>query len=340
MGGRTLAREVNFDGLVGPTHNFGGLSRGNPASQANRGRSSYPRKAALQGLRKMRRLVELGLLQGVLPPHERPHLPTLRRLGFKGTDREVVESTWKTNSALLINVMSSSAMWAANAATVSPSSDTADRRVHFTPANLGAMFHRSLEAQQTTHLFKKIFADPDHFMHHEPLPYGGRFGDEGAANHNRLCRTYGESGVEIFVYGQSAFHQDSTRRHAPRQAREASESIARLHLLDLSKVVVIQQSVKAIDAGAFHNDVVAVANRSVFFAHEYAFEGVVAWDTIRGACPFEMTILEVKESEVPLDQAVKTTYLTVSSSRYPKTKIKWRLFCLRKSERTIEPLHT
>ena len=38
--------EFQFDGIVGPTHNYAGLSRGNRASVAYGGRVSNPRAAA------------------------------------------------------------------------------------------------------------------------------------------------------------------------------------------------------------------------------------------------------------------------------------------------------
>ena len=84
------AVEANFDGLVGPTHNYAGLSWGNVASRSNVHAQSNPREAALQGLAKMKRLADRGYVQGILPPHERPHLPTLRRLGFSGPDAAVL----------------------------------------------------------------------------------------------------------------------------------------------------------------------------------------------------------------------------------------------------------
>jgi succinylarginine dihydrolase len=42
--------EVNFDGLVGPTHNYGGLSYGNVASQSTCRRAPVRRRC--KGLRK------------------------------------------------------------------------------------------------------------------------------------------------------------------------------------------------------------------------------------------------------------------------------------------------
>src|SRR4051794_32295909 len=154
-----LTRDFNFDGLVGPTHNYAGLSWGNLASQKHRLSVSHPREAALQGLDKMRFLASLGVPQVVLPPHERPHLSTLRKLGYTGSDADVLARVAKDNPVLLSATCSASAMWAANAATVSPSADTADGRVHLTPANLITQFHRSLEPATTTRLLRAIFRD-------------------------------------------------------------------------------------------------------------------------------------------------------------------------------------
>ena len=49
--------EVNFDGLIGPTHNYSGLSDGNIASKKNFSSPSYPKKAALQGIKKAEILI-------------------------------------------------------------------------------------------------------------------------------------------------------------------------------------------------------------------------------------------------------------------------------------------
>jgi succinylarginine dihydrolase len=302
------AWEVNFDGIVGPTHNFGGLSEGNVKSTENRGRVSNPRAAALQGLAKMRLLMELGAPQGVLPPHERPHIETLRRFGFSGSDAEVLAAAGKADPALVANASSASAMWAANAATISPSADAADGRLHITPANLSTLFHRSLEASFTTRVLRWIFADAAHFSVHDPLPQGGKAGDEGAANHMRLCPSHAEPGVEAFVFGRSAFEEaPRTRRFEPRQAREASQAVARLHRLDPKRTLFLQQAQKAVDAGAFHNDVMAVANGPVLIAHECAFEaGRAAFDAIREACPLATALIVASEADVPLDEAVRS----------------------------------
>ena len=152
--------EVNFDGLVGPTHNYGGLSYGNVASQSNSQQGSNPREAARQGLAKMKALMELGFTQGVLAPQERPDVAALRRLGFTGSDAEVIAQAARDAMPLLVASCSASSMWVANAATVSPSADTADGRVHFTAANLNCKFHRSIEHPTTSRVLQAMFANP------------------------------------------------------------------------------------------------------------------------------------------------------------------------------------
>src|SRR5438552_8141824 len=111
-----MLREHNFDGIVGPTHNYGGLSPGNVASIAHGGEVSNPRQAALQGLDKMRFVAELGVAQAVLPPQPRPSVSTLRRLGFQGSDEAVVAAAAKENEHLLRLCSSAAALWPANAA--------------------------------------------------------------------------------------------------------------------------------------------------------------------------------------------------------------------------------
>ncbi|MFL6736852.1 MAG: N-succinylarginine dihydrolase, partial [Sphingomonas sp.] len=248
-------QEINFDGIVGPSHNYAGLSFGNVASMKHAGQSSQPRAAALQGIAKMRANLALGLSQGIFLPHPRPHRGWLARLGTTIENAE---------PALAANAMSASPMWAANAATVSPAPDTADHKCHLTVANLRTMPHRSLEWRSTLSQLLIAFRDGAHFQIHPSIPPA--FGDEGAANHMRLASAHGERGVEIFVYGVSG------GAFPARQHVEASKAIARLHLLDPEQTIFAEQSEEAIAAGAFHNDVVAVANGNVLFAHEQAFE--------------------------------------------------------------------
>ncbi|NRA21657.1 MAG: N-succinylarginine dihydrolase [Oceanospirillaceae bacterium] len=267
------ALEVNFDGLVGPTHNYAGLSFGNIASQNNQAQVANPRKAALQGLTKMKALADMGMTQGVLAPQERPDIHTLRKLGFSGTDANVLAQAAKQAPQILATCCSASSMWTANAATISPSADTADNKIHFTPANLSNKFHRSIEHAVTGNILKATFKDSQHFAHHDALPSVDHFGDEGAANHTRFCHQYGERGVEFFVYGKEAFNtaQVAPQKYPARQTLEASQAIARLHQLSDSHVVYAQQHPDIIDAGVFHNDVIAVGNANLLFCHQQAF---------------------------------------------------------------------
>ncbi|MWV16053.1 N-succinylarginine dihydrolase [Pseudomonas sp. L-22-4S-12] len=267
------AYEMNFDGLVGPTHNYGGLSYGNVASQSNSQAASNPKEAALQGLGKMKALMEMGFKQGVFAPQERQDVAALRSLGFAGSDAQVIAQAAKEAMPLLAAVSSASSMWTANSCTVSPSADTADGRVHFTAANLNCKFHRSIEHPTTSRVLGAMFASQQHFAHHAALPAVGQFGDEGAANHTRFCKGYGDAGVEFFVYGRSAFDSryPAPQRYPARQTLEASQAIARLHGLSDDGVVYAQQNPAVIDQGVFHNDVIAVGNGEVLFYHQDAF---------------------------------------------------------------------
>jgi succinylarginine dihydrolase len=278
--------EINFDGIVGPTHNYAGLSPGNLAATRNAGRVSRPRAAALQGLAKMRANLALGLAQGVLLPHPRPDHPWLERLATRYGDAA---------PHLQAQALSASAMWAANAATVSPAPDTADGRCHLTVANLQTMPHRSHEWPATLAQLRLAFADPAFAVHGPVL---SPFGDEGAANHMRLAAAHDAPGVEVFVYGSSG------GAFPARQHREASAAVARAHRLDPAATLFAEQAPEAIAAGAFHNDVVAVANGPVLFAHEQAFadrDGVHA--ALRAAAPF-VEIVEVPAARVSLADAI------------------------------------
>jgi succinylarginine dihydrolase len=303
------AVELNLDGLVGPSHHYGGLAGGNLASQAHRQSVSSPKQAALEGLEKMRLVRELGVWQGVLPPQPRPEFGVLRRLGFEGTESEVLARAAGAAPDWLHHVYSASSMWAANAATLSPAADTVDARLHITPANLISHFHRSLEAPHTAAALENIFPRGPYFAHHSPLPATGRFSDEGAANHLRLCPAHGAKGLEIFVYGFGLDGERRPQRFSPRQSRDVGRAIARRHGLHLEQVLFLQQNPAAIDAGAFHNDVVALANEDVLLYHEQAFaEGATAaerisatYRSLRGERPW---LLEVPAEAVPLETAV------------------------------------
>lgn len=300
------AIEVNFDGLIGPSHNYGGLSDGNLASKANAGDVSNPRHAALQGLEKMRQLVRAGLVQGVLPPLPRPNFDLLVAAGFKGSDGNIIAAAAREAPRLLKAAYSASSMWTANAATVSPSADTEDGRLHFTAANLSTMLHRSIEHPDTTSTLVSIFADDRHFSVHGALPMHADFSDEGAANHLRLCSAHGARGVELFVYGRDA--GEVAAGFPARQTRDAAASIARGHGLDPSRTALARQSRRAIAAGAFHNDVVCVGSLDTLFFHENAFEETDAMlAALRRASDglFDLKPVMVPEDEVPLGDAIK-----------------------------------
>lgn len=301
--------EANFDGLVGPTHNYAGLSFGNVASYNNAAQTANPKAAAKQGLQKAKALADLGMVQGVLAPQERPDLYTLRRIGFSGTDAEVIQKAAVQAPALLNACCSASSMWTANAATVSPSADTRDGKVHFTPANLVDKLHRSIEPLTTGNILRATFSDPHYFQHHAHLPEHAHFGDEGAANHTRLCAEYGHTGVELFVYGQEATNPNAPKpkKYPARQTLEASQAVARLHQLEDETTVFMQQNPDVIDQGVFHNDVISVGNQNVLFYHEQAFLNTQAkFDEIRRKMNADMHFVKVATSQVSIDDAVKS----------------------------------
>ncbi len=284
-----MLTEINFDGIIGPSHNYAGLSPGNIASANNAGAVSQPRAAALQGIEKMRANLRLGLHQGFFIPLDRPNKAWLDQLGT---------GTQFAEPHILAAAFSASAMWAANAATVSPAPDAADGRCHLSAANLLTMAHRSHEWTGTLAQLKLAFADERHFTVHGPVP--PPYGDEGAANFMRLCPSHGEAGLEIFVYGKSG------GPFPARQHVEASKAISRKHRLNPDRTLFIQQSEAAIAAGAFHNDVVAVANERVLFTHEQAFEDPdSAYAAIREKMP-EAEIVVVPANRVSLADAVQS----------------------------------
>ena len=309
---RATTREFNFDGLVGPSHNYAGLSFGNVASFNNVKSQSNPRLAALQGLAKMRALAARGFAQGLLPPQMRPDFRLLRSLGFTGSHAEAIGKAFRASPVLLASAYSASSMWTANAATVSPAADTDDGRTHFTTANLNSKLHRSHEHPQTTRTLRAVFGDERYFAVHDALPPTPAFGDEGAANHARLCAEHGAAGVEVFVYGRVEFDAAAAapKRFPARQTLEASQAVARLHGLRPERTVFLQQDPAVIDAGVFHNDVISVANGNVLFYHQQAFlDEAGSLDALRGALDgvgAAFVPVRVDAADVPLQDAVKS----------------------------------
>ncbi len=319
--------EYNFDGLIGPTHHYGGLAYGNLPSMTHRFTLSHPKKAALEGLEKMRLLNRLGVKQAFLPPQERPFLEGLRQLGYQGSDRQILEKVYEDNPELLLTYSSASAMWAANAATFSSSADTADHRIHITTANLLSKAHRAIESKQTSHILKRIFSERRHFIHHPALPNDGFLFDEGAANHMRVAPAHGERGIEIFVYGMSSQANNPKPKNYPaRQSLEASTTIALTHQLSDDYVMFVQQNPEVIDLGAFHNDLVAVSNENVLLYHERAFlNGQKIIEQLQSQfeqmfrCP--LYVIKITEEQLSVSEALETFFFNSQIVSLPDGKM-------------------
>ncbi len=273
--------EINFDGLIGPSHNYAALSPGNLASAANAGAVSRPRDAALQGLAKMRAALDLGLAQGLFVPHDRPATGWLRALGFAGDD-DAVAAAAVADPVLFAHAMSASAMW------------TRERR------------HRLARRRLRR---RPLPPDRRQSQRHAPSqPRGG--GDAGAAA-PRLRRPglrRSSTRPDVRRRGRGQPHADragaggragsrssstaSTAAASPRaRAASASEAVARAHGLAPARTLFVEQSPAAIAAGAFHNDVVAVADGALVFAHEAAFAGDFAADLARAAPWAELIVV-------------------------------------------------
>jgi len=278
-----MLTEIDIDGLIGPTHHYGGLGVGNLASLAHRDQVSNPRQAALEGLAKAKLVSELGIPQFVwLPPH-RPNRELLQAVGFSGPLNEQIAAAYQAAPRILSAAFSSAFMWAANSATVTPAADARDGRYHFTPANLISSLHRASEANERKLEIANIFSIPHWHLLHDPLPGITPLRDEGAANHMRLSDPTGEIGFNIFVYGEDDTAESNTGQEESlasnnpsavfmaRQTRTASEAIARKHCLDPETTFFLRQHPTAISAGVFHNDVIATSNEGVLIHHELAF---------------------------------------------------------------------
>ncbi|MFA6915291.1 MAG: N-succinylarginine dihydrolase [Parachlamydiales bacterium] len=304
---------LNFDGLIGPTHNFSGLSPGNIASLENKDTLSNPKAAALEGLEKMNLLYQAGLNQAVLPPNERPHIPTLRALGFSGSDKSILNECAGKYPELIPSITSAACMFTANSGTFAPSADTLDSKVHITPANLISKLHRAIEAPFTYQILKKIFSNESYFTIHNPLPPYRQFSDEGSANHIRFSKDPYLPGMHLFVYGQSALTPNALlpSKFPARQTLEASQSVARFHKLLEEHIIYAQQNPRAIDAGVFHNDVISLGSGLFFMYHEDSF---VSTDNLleqmqkksRGLFNAPLVECRVNASQVSLEDAVAT----------------------------------
>ncbi len=301
------AREWQFDGLVGPTHNYAGLAPGNLAAQTNAGAVSNPRAAALQGLEKMRFVRDLGIPQAFLPPHYRPLVSELKRLGFEGSNDRVLGAVSAYAPSLLASVFSSSYMWTANAATIAPSCDTEDGRVHITPANMASHFHRAIESEFTKNSLRRIFHNQKHFSVHNYLFHHPYMGDEGAANHMLVSQDNGSEGLHVFVYGESHVSAHKPAKFPARQHLTASEGVARLHKLKPKNTLYLQQAPRAIDLGVFHNDVIAMntTRRMVVHADAFVPEDQAQLRTMMAARA-NFRYREITADELSVEDAVST----------------------------------
>ncbi|MCU0709386.1 MAG: N-succinylarginine dihydrolase, partial [Pirellula sp.] len=265
--------EIQIDGLIGPTHHFGGLGVGNIASQESRWRPSHPRSAALEGLRKMEAVGDLGVPQFFLPPLIRPDWQFLEQLGYRGHRSDILKRCGDQAPQLLSAAYSSSFMWTANAATTAPGLDTTDGKCHAVIANLCSSLHRGIEAQSRWHQIQQWLVDTPEIEVHAPLPPVHPLRDEGAANHMRLWgSSVHEPGFHVFVHEpkKTAEQIDAPKYHS-RQGELASMGVAQSLQLSPGRYAFLEQTQKSIDAGVFHNDVIAMSHGSWLICHEDAF---------------------------------------------------------------------
>ncbi|RAP34002.1 succinylarginine dihydrolase [Candidatus Marinamargulisbacteria bacterium SCGC AG-410-N11] len=299
--------DIMIDGLIGPTHHFGGLSFGNLASMDHKKQISNPKKAALEGLEKMKLVSDLGVKQFIMPPPKRPNISFLRQLGFRGRKQHLLKEVYKQSPQLLSVSCSASSMWAANAATITSSTDSLDGKLHITPSNLISNIHRSIEVESTKQYLKQLFPNKTLVYHHPELPMS--LPDEGSAN---IIRLGGEKGLYLMVYGRSLLSHDQQKFPA-RQTLEATEAIIRNHRLNPDQFLVIQQHPESIDAGVFHNDVISMGLDNLLIIHEKAFidqENVLSniQKRYQELTKEPLDIIEIRSNQLSLKEAV-TTYL-------------------------------
>jgi succinylarginine dihydrolase len=268
----------------------------------------------------MRQVLALGLVQAVCPPLPRPDIGFLRQAGFSGSDAEVLARAANSAPYLMRLAMSSAFMWTANAATVIPSSDSTDGRCHVVVANLMATPHRALEGTARAALLRRLFRDARLVVVHDPLPANPALSDEGAANHCRLATNHAHCGWHLFVYGRA---HDTPRRDLPRtfparQSREASLAVAHLGQLRPGRSVLARQQAGAIDAGAFHNDVVMVGDCDRLLVHEHCLvEQETVLQKLRQHLP-TLRVHQVPQRDLSLRQAVKSYLFNSQLLRTPQ----------------------
>lgn len=307
--------EANIDALVGPTHHYGGLGVGNVASASHRLQISRPREAALEGLDKAAYVATLGIPQYLWMPPVRPHRQFLSTLGFGGDFSAQCRAASELAPEAYSATFSSAFMWAANAATFAPACDCSDSRNHVTLANLCSSWHRQSESRERLKQLDAMFAPLQAIAGtatevHPALPSLMPLRDEGAANHMRLCDATGLTGLHVFVYGEAA-SGPRPQRFLARQTRAACEAVARLHQLDPDRTFFLQQNPEVVDAGAFHNDVIATSHNDVLLYHELAFLDADAElerleTTYQLACGRPLIRVCIRQSDLAVSEAIES----------------------------------
>ncbi|SEI00219.1 succinylarginine dihydrolase [Rheinheimera pacifica] len=295
--------QLNISELPGPTFMYSGLSKDNVASVQNKHLVANPLKFAQLSLQRMRLLLDEGVPQVIFPPHRRPDMQALEVCGFTGDMSHMISSADKFSNGYLESLLAASSVWTANAATVTPSADSEDGKVHITTANLNSHYHRSIEASQTHAKLARLFSDDKFFCLHQALPGHSRFSDEGAANHMRFHVEAENRGLNVFVYSNDP---DNPEFVQGRQTLWASKAICQLHALPDSKVLLQKQSKEAISRGIFHNDIISMNSHDLLVFHQQAYEdheSLIEKLMAQGIC-----CVEIKAEEFSLEHALKTYF--------------------------------
>ncbi len=301
-------KQIFVDGIIGPTYHYGGMAVGNVLSQAHKHQESYPKKAALEGLEKMNQVRQLGCLQYVLPPLCKDVDRLLSLWGYEQGDMTSrLKALGYAHPYYLSALFSGASAWVANSCHITPSCDALDGICHITPANLVSCFHRHLDVDGYRDFLHQLFLNDELFQIYDPLPVV--YTDEGMANTIRLSGG-NELGLYLHVYGKT-LSQRFTRTFPARQTKEAFDRICYTHKRQDS--MDIQQSPFAIDAGVFHNDVIAFGSHNLLVLHEHAFDNQVdvlnsITDRYQSKYGEPLHVYEVSNEVLSLDEAVHTYF--------------------------------
>ena len=292
-----------IDTIIGPTYHYGGLALGNTHSLDHKHVVANPKKAALQGLSKMKLLRDHGISQYVLPAYVRDYKGLVQ--GYynnQGDFEDNLKRLYDENLDIFSSFFSASSAWLANAWTMTPSIDSSDGRYHVSPASLNACFHRQLDVKQTIAILTNRLCSKTYITCHHPSP----FFDEGAANMIRLSA--GGKGLYLFVSGSS-----DTKRFKSRHDKRSWQRLVSQHQLDPDYVIYLTQHPDAIDAGVFHNDVISFGVDDLLVVHENAFVDQPNYcDTILeryfSCFGTDLTLIQIPDSILPLKDAVNSYF--------------------------------